>query len=321
MRAVERARYGGTEVLQVGSRPEPEPTGDQVVVAVETAGLNMADWHIMTGLPRVARIAFGLRVPHESGLGTDLAGTVVAVGPAVTGLQIGDRVLGAAEVAFADRALSRERRLAVLPAHVSADAAAAVPMAGTTALHALRTGRVGAGSRLLVLGAGGGVGSLTVQLAVRAGAQVTAATTPDKQDLLRELGAHAVVDRTRPETLGTGYDAVVVTGGLTPLRRLRALLAPRGTLVLVGGEGGGTVLGGGLRLQARAAALDPFVRQRLRSVVARENAEDLATLRDALAEGALTPAIERRYPLEDVATAIDHLVTGRARGKLLLTVS
>jgi NADPH:quinone reductase-like Zn-dependent oxidoreductase len=281
----------------------------------------MADWHLMTGLPRVARFAFGLRVPHETGLGTDLAGTVVAVGPEVTTLRVGDRVLGAAEVAFADRALSRERRLAVLPDHVPADLAAAVPMAGTTALHALRTGRVVAGSRLLVLGAGGGVGSLTVQLAVRAGAEVTAATTPEKQDLLRGLGAHAVVDRTRPETLGTGYDAVVVTGGLTPLRRLRALLAPRGTLVLVGGEGGGTVLGGGLRLQARATVLDPFVRQRLRTVLATENPGDLGTLRDALADGSLVPAIERHHPLADVAAAMTHLASGRARGKLVLDVS
>jgi NADPH:quinone reductase-like Zn-dependent oxidoreductase len=321
MRAVELERYGSAEVLRVGTRPEPAPTGDQVVVAVEVAGLNMADWHLMTGLPRVARLAFGLRAPHETGLGTDLVGTVVAVGPEVTALRVGDRVLGAAEAAFADRALSRERRLAVLPPQVPADLAAAVPMAGTTALQALRTGRVAAGSRLLVLGAGGGVGSLTVQLALRAGAEVTAATTPEKHDLLHALGVHAVVDRTRPEALGTGYDAVVVTGGLTPLRRLRALLAPRGTLVLVGGEGGGSLLGGGLRLQARAALLDPFVRQRLRTMLARENPRDLATLRDALADGTLTPVIDRRSPLEDVAAAITHLATGRARGKVVLTVS
>jgi NADPH:quinone reductase-like Zn-dependent oxidoreductase len=307
-------------VLQVVDVDLPAPAGDGVLVRVEAAGVNMGDWHLMTGLPSVARLALGLRGPRQPGLGRDLVGTVAAAGPDVTALRVGDRVVGTADGAFAEVAASRQGRLAVLPAEVPAAAAAAVPTAGTTALHALRSGRVVAGARVLVLGAGGGVGSLAVQLAVRAGADVTAATSRDKLAAVGALGAARVVDRASGE-LGTGYDAVLVTGGLTPLRDLRALLAPRGTLVLVGAEGGGSVVGGGLARQARAALLDPFVRHRLRSVVSRDNPADLATLRDALADGSLLPAVERTYPLDGAAAAIDHLASGAARGKLVLAVS
>jgi NADPH:quinone reductase-like Zn-dependent oxidoreductase len=307
-------------VLQVVDVELPAPTGDGVLVRVEAAGVNMGDWHLMTGLPSVARLVLGLGRPRQPGLGRDLVGTVVAAGPDVTALRIGDRVVGTADGAFAEVAASRQARLAVLPADVPAASAAAVPTAGTTALHALRSGRVAAGARVLVLGAGGGVGSLAVQLAVRAGAEVTAATSRDKLAAVATLGAARVVDRASAH-LGTGYDAVLVTGGLTPLRDLRPLLAPRGTLVLVGAEGGGTVVGGGLARQARAALLDPFVRQRLRSVVSRDNPADLATLRDALADGGLVPAVERTYPLDGAAAAIDHLASGAARGKLVLAVS
>jgi NADPH:quinone reductase-like Zn-dependent oxidoreductase len=307
-------------VLQVVDVDLPAPAGDGVLIRVEAAGVNMGDWHLMTGLPSVARLALGLGRPRQPGIGRDLVGTVAAAGPDVTALRVGDRVVGTADGAFAEVAASRQGRLAVLPADVPAAAAAAVPTAGTTALHALRSGRVVAGSRVLVLGAGGGVGSLAVQLAVRAGADVTAATSRDKQAVVGALGAARVVDRASAD-LGAGYDAVLVTGGLTPLRDLRPLLAPQGTLVLVGAEGGGSVVGGGLARQARAAVLDPFVRHRLRSVVSRDDPADLATLRDALADGSLVPAVERTYPLGGAAAAIDHLSSGAARGKVVLAVS
>ncbi|WP_282948807.1 NAD(P)-dependent alcohol dehydrogenase [Cellulomonas endometrii] len=321
MRAVVRERYGDSSVLRVVDRELPAPTADGVLVRVATAGVNMGDWHLMTGLPSVARLALGVGGPRRPGLGMDLAGTVEAVGPEVTGLRVGDRVVGCGDGAFAEVAASRERRLAVLPAGVPFEVAAAVPTAGTTALHALRGGRVAAGSRVLVLGAGGGVGSLAVQLAARAGAHVTAAASRGKLDAVRDLGSATVVDRADTAALGTGYDAVLVTGGLTPLRDLRRLLAPRGALVLVGSEGGGTVVGGGLARQARAALLDPLVRHRLRSVVSRENPADLATLRNALADGSLVPAVERSYPLDEAGAAIDHLAAGAARGKVVLAVS
>lgn len=331
MRAVVRESYGDTSVLRVAERDLPAPTGYQVHVAVAAAGVNMAEWHLMTGLPRVARLVLGPRAPRARGLGQDLVGTVVAVGDDVGALRVGDRVLGAGDGAFADVAVSRESRLVTLPdagpGAVPDAVAAAAPLAGTTALHALRTGRVGAGSRVLVLGAGGGVGSLTTRLAVLAGARVVAATTPAKADVLEGTGAEAVVDRTdRGALLAAarergGFDAVVVTGGLAPLRALRPLLAPRGTLALVGGEGGGTVLGGGLALQARAGLLDPWVGHRLRSVVARENRADLEHLRDLLVDGSLVPVLDRDYPLEEVAAAVDHLASGAARGKVVLTVS
>lgn len=321
MRAVVRHEYGDPAVLRVVERDLPAPTGDQVHVRVAAAGVAMGDWHLVTGLPTVMRLVTGPRAPREPGVGLDLAGTVAAVGPDVTGLRPGDRVLGCATAAFAEVAVTRERRLATLPGDVPFDVAAAVPTSGTTALHALRSGRVRAGSRVLVLGAGGGVGTLAVRLAVLAGADVTAATArPRAAGELRGLGA-AVVDRTRPDALGTGYDAVLVTGGLTPLRELRRLLAPRGTLVLVGAEGGGTVVGGGLARQARAALLDPWVRHRLRSVVSRETPADLARLRDLLADGGLVPVVERRFPLAEAGAAVAHVASGAGHGKVVLTVS
>ncbi|WP_454050411.1 NAD(P)-dependent alcohol dehydrogenase [Cellulomonas sp. Marseille-Q8402] len=321
MRAVVREQYGDTSVLRVVDREDPVPTGDQVLVDGAVGGVNMADWHLMTGLPSVARLAFGPRRPREHGIGRDLAGTVRAVGPGVTGLRVGDAVFGTAPAAFAERAVTRERALARVPDGVPMAAAAAVPTAGTTALHALRSGRVTAGSRVLVLGAGGGVGSLAVRLAVLAGARVTAATSAGKRDLLAGLGAEAVVDRADPGAWGEGYDAVVVTGGLSPLRELRRPLAPRGSLVLVGAEGGGDVLGGGLTRQLRAALLSPWTRQRLVSVVSRDNPADLERLRELLADGSLAPAVERSYPLAEVAAAIDHVASGAARGKVVLTLS
>ncbi|HYQ74482.1 zinc-binding dehydrogenase [Cellulomonas sp.] len=322
VRAVVRERYGDPAVLRVADRTLPPPTGDQVHVRVAAAGVAMGDWHLATGLPSVMRLVTGLRAPREPGIGLDLAGTVAAVGPDVAGLRPGDRVLGCGRAAFAEVAVTRERRLAALPDHVPAEVAAAVPTSGTTALHALRAGRVGAGSRVLVLGAGGGVGTLAVRLAVLAGARVTAATArAGLADALAAAGAEAVVDRSAgAAALGSGYDAVLVTGGLTPLRDLRRLLAPRGSLVLVGAEGGGRVVGGGLARQARAAALDPWVRQRLRSVVSRENPADLAHLRDLLADGALAPVLDRTFPLAAAGAAIDHVASGAARGKVVLTV-
>jgi len=323
VRAVVRDRYAGPDALRVTERELPPPTGDEVHVRVAAAGVAMGDWHLVTGLPSVMRLVTGLRAPREPGLGLDLAGTVSAVGPDVADLRPGDRVLGCGRAAFAEVAVTRARRLATLPAHVPSTTAAAVPTSGTTALHALRAGRVRAGSRVLVLGAGGGVGTLAVRLAVLAGAEVTAATArTDLADALEAAGAAAVVDRSagRP-ALGSGYDAVLVTGGLTPLRDLRPLLGPRGSLVLVGAEGGGRVLGGGLARQARAAALDPWVRHRLRSVVSRENPADLARLRDLLSGGDLAPVLDRTYPLAEAGAAIERVASGAARGKVVLTVA
>lgn len=321
MRAVVRERYGDTSVLRVIDRAEPAPTGDQVLVDCAVGGVNMADWHLMTGLPSVARLAFGPRRPREPGLGRDLAGTVRAVGADVRRLRVGDAVFGTARAAFAERAVARERALARVPDGVPATAAAAVPTAGTTALHALRTARVTTGSRVLVLGAGGGVGSLAARLAVLAGARVTAATSRAKLGLVAGLGTDAVVDYADREAWGSGYDAVVVTGGLYPLRDLRRPLAPRGTLALVGAEGGGDVIGGGVARQLRAALLNPWTGQRLVGVLSRDDPADLERLRALLADGSLVPAIERAYPLEEVAAAIDHVASGAARGKVVLTMS
>jgi NADPH:quinone reductase-like Zn-dependent oxidoreductase len=317
---VVRERYGDPAVLRVAERDLAAPAGDEVHVRVAAAGVAMGDWHMVAGLPSVMRLVTGLRAPREHGIGLDLAGTVEAVGPDVTALRPGDRVLGCGRSAFAELAVTRPGRVAVLPEHVPFAVAAAVPTSGTTALHALRTGRVRAGTRVLVLGAGGGVGTLATRLAVLAGADVTAATArADVAAALTGFGAAVVDRRAGAAALGGGYDAVLVTGGLTRLAELRALLAPRGTLVLVGAEGGGRVLGG-LTRQLAAAARDPWTRQRLRSVVSRENPTDLARLRDLLASGDLAPLLDRTFPLDEAGAAIDRLASGTARGKVVLTV-
>lgn len=320
MRAVVREQYGDSSVLRVVDRDLPALKDDGVLVRVAAAGVNMADWHLMAGRPTIARLALGLRAPRNPALGIDLAGTVEAVGPGVTKLRVGDRVFGTADGAFAELAATRERRVLPLPDEVPFGAAAATPTAGFAALTALRTARVQSGGQVLVLGAGGGVGSIAVQLAVAAGAHVTASTSAGKFDMVRTLGAAEVLDRAEPVAPGAGFDSVIVTGGLTPLSVLRQLLAPRGTLALVGGEGGGDVIGGGLSRQLHALAIDPFVRHRLRSVVSTENPDGLALLSEALADGSLRPVVERSWPLAEVAAAIDHVAAGAARGKVVLTV-
>lgn len=322
MRAVVRNRYGPATGLVLDERPVPGPGTGEVLVAVHASGVDRGAWHVVTGLPYAVRLGFGLRRPRQPVPGLDLAGVVVAVGPGAGRFSPGQRVFGIGTGAWAQYALAREDRLSPVPDGVDLVEAATVPVSGGTALQALHdVGAVRAGQRVLVLGASGGVGSFAVQLAHAAGASVTGVASAAKADLVRSLGADEVVDHASADPVdgGVRYDLVLDVGGRRPIRRLRRALAPRGTLVVVGGEGGDR-FGGGIGRQLRGLALSPFVGQRLTTLVAREHRSSTDRLAALLADGTLRPAVGRRYPLEEAAQALVDLAAGRARGKSVLVV-
>jgi NADPH:quinone reductase-like Zn-dependent oxidoreductase len=304
-------------VLRLERIPRPEIGSDEVLVHVHAAGVDQGVWHLMTGVPYPLRLAgFGLRAPKQRVPGGDLAGTVAAIGADVTAFGVGDEVYGFGRGTFAEYALARPDRLARKPANLTFEQAAVVPVSGVTALQALRRGQVRAGQSVLVLGASGGVGSFAVQIAKALGAEVTGVAGAAKADLVHALGADHVLDYARDELAGDDgtYDVVLDIAGNRPLRMLRRLLTPRGRLVITGGEGGGRWLGG-LDRQLRAVALSPFVRQHLGTFVASQNASDLTALTDLIEAGQVTPALDRTYPLAEVAVAVRDLRAGRIRGK------
>lgn len=322
MRAIVQDRYGSADVLRLTERDRPTLKADQLLVRVHAAGLDRGTWHLMTGLPYLTRLRFGLRRPRNPVPGRDLAGTVVAVGARVTRFKAGDEVFGTGPGSWAEYAAAPEDTLAHKPAGLSFPEAAVVPVSGLTALQAVRdVGRVQAGQRVLVVGASGGVGSFAVQIARAYGAEVTGVCRGDKADLVRALGATGVIDYTRQDfTTGpTRYDLIIDINGNRRTSQLRRALAPRGTLVIVGGENGGTVTGG-MGRPMRAAMLSPFVRQRLAMLVSSEHHSGLEELGRLVESGQLTPALDRRYPLTEAADAMRRLAAGAARGKIAITI-
>lgn len=323
MRAIVQDRYGSADVLRLEEIERPAPGAGEVLVRVRAAGVDRGVWHVMAGLPLMIRVmGFGLRGPKQRVPGNDLAGEVEAVGAGVTRWKPGDEVFGVSAGTFAEYVCARQDKLARKPAGVSFEQAAAVPTSALTALQGLRDhGEVRAGQSVLILGASGGVGTFAVQLARAFDARVTGVCSTSKVDLVRALGADRVLDYTRDDLAASGerHDVILDIGGNRPLSALRRLLAPDGTLVVIGGESGGRWLGGTDRL-LRALLLSPFVRQRLRTFIAKVTAEDLQTLADHLEAGRLAPAIERTWPLAEARDAIWHIARGRARGKLVLAV-
>jgi NADPH:quinone reductase-like Zn-dependent oxidoreductase len=319
MKAIVLRSYGPVSGLRIGEAPDPVPGKGEVLVGVRAAGVDPGVWHTVTGLPYIVRLGLGLRRPRSRVAGRDVAGVVAAIGDGVTRFRPGDEVFGVSDAGYAELVVTREDHLASKPANVGFEAAAAVPTSGVTALHAVRdAGRVGAGQRVLVIGAAGGVGSFAVQLAKLAGAHVSGLCGPDKAEAVRSLGADAVLDYTQGDP-AQEYDAVIDTAGNRPLRALRRLLTPRGTLVLVGGEGGGRWFGGIDR--ALRALLASMVRgQRLRPLLSVHKDADLRHLADLLAAGSLTPLVSRTFPLAEAAAAVTALEAGHTKGKLVLSV-
>lgn len=322
MQAIVQDAYGSAEVLRLATITRPEVTDNDVLLRVHAAGLDRGTWHLMSGKPYLLRLGFGLRRPKNPVPGRDVAGTVVAVGSAVTRFSVGDEVFGVAPGSFAEYAVAREDKLARKPVNLSFEQAAVVPISGGTALQALRDmGRVEAGQKVLVIGASGGVGSYAVQLAKAFGAEVTGVCSTAKLDLVRSLGADHVIDYTQADFADGGhqYDLILDIGGNPKLSRLRRALTPRGTAVITGGEEGGN-FSGGMNRQFRALALSPFVRQRLTMFVAKERASDLELLTPLIEAGKVTPSIDRSYPLAEAPEAMRHLDAGKARGKLAITI-
>jgi NADPH:quinone reductase-like Zn-dependent oxidoreductase len=320
MKAIVYDRYGPADVLRLADIDKPEPGDDEVLVRVHAAGVDYGVWHLMTGLPLPARAAFGLRAPKNPVLGRDVAGTVEALGANVTKFRVGDEVFGTCGGSFAEYACVPAARCVPKPANLTLEQAAAVPVSGLTALHSLRDA-VRTGDKVLVIGAGGGVGTFAVQLAKAYGATVTGVCSTGKVDLVGSIGADDVVDYTQTDFAdGTRHwDLIVDTGGMRRLSHLRRALAPKGRLILVGGEGGGRWLGG-LDRGLRAILLSPFVSQRLGGVISVERGEDIEELRTLVEAGKLTPVVDRTFPLAAAAQAIRYLEEGRARGKVVITI-
>lgn len=323
MKAIVQDRYGSADVLEFRDIEEPLVGENDVLVRVDAAGCGPDVWHLMTGLPYFVRLMPGFYKMRAGVRGRDLAGTVEAVGASVTGFRPGDEVMGIGEGSFAELVIARPDRLVPKPAGLSFEEVAAAPISGLTALQAIRdVGKVQPGQRVLVIGAGGGVGTLTVQVAKAFGAQVTGVGSTSKLDLIRQVGADEVIDYTREDfTEGTRrWDVIVDTAGRRPLRVLRRALAPKGTLAIVGGEGGGRWTGGFLGTMLRAPLLSLFSGQKFRPVVSKENLEDLQSLAELIADGKVTPVVGKTYPLIEAPDAIRYLQEGHAAGKVVVTV-
>ena len=325
MKAIVQDVYGSAEVLGLREIDRPVPAAGEVLIEVVAAAVDPGVWHLMTGRPYLVRaLGFGVRAPKVRVRGRDFAGRVDAVGSDVTTFKPGDEVFGTAEGTFAGYVCAREDRIALKPANISFEQAAATPISGMTALQGIRdAGKVTAGQSVLVIGAAGGVGSFAVQIAKAFGATVTGVCSTSKLELVRSIGADHVIDYTRGDFLDgkRRFDVILDTAGNRPVSRLRRALTPKGTLVIVGGEGGGGPwLAGFDRQLFRAPLLSMFVGQSLRALTSRESSADLAALSKLIESGKVTPLIDRVYSLSDAPDAIRYLAEGHARGKVVIKV-
>src|SRR5215831_5824016 len=322
MRAIVQDVYGSADRLRLAETERPVPAAGEVVVQVRAAGVDRGTCHLMRGEPYLIRIlGFGFRGPKNRIPGLDVAGMIVEAGAGVTRFQAGDEVFGIARGSFAEYAAAREDKLVRKPAALSFEQAAVVAVSGLAALQGLRAGRIQAGQKVLVIGASGGVGIYAVQLAKASRATVTGVCSTAKIDLVRSLGADEVIDYTRADFADgrQHYDLILDTGGDSRLSRLRRALAPKGTLVIAGGEGDKWT---GVGRQLRALALSPVVPQRLTTYVSATSKRqaDLQALRQHIEAGHLTPVVGKTFPLPDVPEAIRHLESGHAQGKIAITI-
>lgn len=325
MLAIVQDRYGSPDRLAPARIARPDPGPGEVLVAVRAASVNARDWHIMRGEPRLARLldraTFGPRVPRNPVRGTDVAGIVESVGAGVTRWRRGDRVFGEGAGTFAEYALARHDHLAAIPDGVDFDQAAALPLAATTAALCIDAADPEPGSRMLIIGASGGVGTFALQLAKARHLHVTAVVSTRNRELAERLGADRVIDYTRDSPTGHQYDVVVDLVGNRSLRELRGLVGPGGALVLSGGgvSGSGRILGP-LKLLVRAKLAARRSGPRILLPQAAPDADQLQRIAANTAAGELTPVIDRRFPLEEAADAIRYLETEHARAKVVIQV-
>jgi len=321
MNAIVYTEYGPPEVLQLKEVEKPAPTPDEILVQVHAASVNAYDWHLLTADVFLVRLmGGGLLKPRNTTPGADMAGRVEAVGRNVKHFRPGDEVFGdIGHGAFAEYACVPESRLALKPANLSFEAAAAVPMAALTALQGLRDeGQIHAGQKVLIHGASGGVGTFAVQIAKSFGAEVTAVCSPGNLDQARSIGANQVIDYTRQDFTQNGrqYDLILAANGYHSLPAYKRALTPRGIYVMAGGS---------IAQNFEAMLIGPWMSRtggrKMRGVVAKMDQKDLGLIRELIEAGKVKPVIDRLYPLSEAAEALRYLGAGHARGKVILTVA
>ncbi|HEY8169778.1 MAG TPA: NAD(P)-dependent alcohol dehydrogenase [Candidatus Limnocylindria bacterium] len=321
MRAITYDRYGSPDVLRLSEVPVPSVADGNLLVRVGATSVNALDWHMLRGKPYVARLSAGLTKPKKPIPCVDVAGTVVAVGSEVTGFAVGDRVFANKGRAAAEYVSGPASLFVPMPSNLSMEEAAAIPAAGITALQAIRDrGLLQAGQSVLVHGAGGGVGTFSVQIAKALGGEVTGVTRTENLELVRSIGADRVVDYSASDVTRSGerYDLVIDNGATRPLLSMRRLLKPSGRLVTVGASRG-AFIGPVVRIVA-GGVVSRFGGPAMIGFFAEPKREDLLVLKDLAESGALTSVIDRTYPLRKTAEALAYLETMRARGKVVVTI-
>ena len=319
MKALVKDRYGSPDVLRIEEIEKPTPAEDGVLVRVRATSINAHDWHMLRGKPYLARLSEGFRAPKERKLGLDVAGIVEEGGADVTHVKPGDSVFGSRYGAFAEYVSSKN--MVPMPAGLSFEQAAAVPTAGMTALQGLRDhGALQAGQRVLIIGAGGGVGSFAVQIAKALGAEVTAVTGTKSVETVRSIGADHVIDYARDDfARGTQrYDLVLDIGGTRRLSAMRRVLSPTGRVVMVAPQPGQWI--GPVARIAGAVISNRLGRRPARAFLAQVNRDDLLALKELIEAGKVTPLIDRTYPFEQIPDAIRYVESGAVRGKVVITV-
>jgi NADPH:quinone reductase-like Zn-dependent oxidoreductase len=320
MKAFTQHAYGSADVLQGQDVARPEITDDQVLIRVRAAGVNPADWAVMSGLPYVARPVYGLRRPKVAIRGTDVSGIVEAVGGGVTRFKAGDEVFGSADGSYAEYAVASENHLVSKPASLTFEQAAAAAMAGQVAILALRG--VKAGQKVLINGASGGIGSFAVQIAKTLGADVTAVVSTRNIDMVRSIGADHVIDYAR-ENFTKGdrrYDLILDNVSNHSLSDLRRALTPTGILVPNGGRFDKRWMASGGRVIA-GMVMFRFVSQTLRTFVMSTKLETLTELKQLIEAGKVTPVMDRIYPLSETPQALAYVGEGHARGKTVISMT
>jgi NADPH:quinone reductase-like Zn-dependent oxidoreductase len=324
MKAIVYRCYGSPDVLKVENIAKPSAADKRMLVKVHAASVNPLDWHYMRGEPYLMRLGVGMGTPDDIHMGVDFSGTVVSVGKDVTRFKPGDEVFGGGDGAFGEYVSVAEKgSVAIKPANITFEQAAAVPIAAVTALQALRDkGKIQPGQTVLINGASGGVGTFAVQIAKSYGAKVTGVCSTRNLAMVRSLGADRVIDYTQEDfTKGSQrYDLIIDTVGTHSLSDYRRALNPHGSLVIVGSLDRGRWLGP-LAGTIDAWLYSPFVSQKFIFLFADLNSEDLDVLRDLMREGKITPVIDRQYALSEVPEAIRYLEQGHARGKVVVTVA
>jgi NADPH:quinone reductase-like Zn-dependent oxidoreductase len=320
MKAIVNTKYGSPDVLQFKEVEKPIPGEDQVLVKVYAASVNALDWHILRAKPFLVRLGGGgFLKPKDIIRGADMAGRVEAVGANVTQFRPGDEVFGGCNGGFAEYVCVREKSLVLKPANISFEEAAAVPVAALTALQAIRdTGKLQAGQHVLVNGAGGGVGTYSVQIAKALGAEVTAVCNTHNVDMVRSIGADHVVDYTRENVTRNGqrYDLILDNVGNIPLSYYKRGLNPGGIAVNVGF----TKFSHLIQVFTLGAWMSRSGNMKITSMMANINKDDLAVMKELLESGKVVSVIDRCYPFSEVPQAIRYLEEGHAKGKVVITV-